>query len=255
MQTMIFLKNAAIFVLFFFFLSDAHSFSKNHENKTHFRNEVLNKTYLKVTSHHQDFSKKALMKAFTFLDQNYDSLKPDGLCLNKDNIRNRKKIRNKSCLVISDYTKSKTTPRLLLINPQNGESELFYTAHGKGSHNPNEIETGHIAKRFSNVSGSNMTSLGFYLTDNPYSSKKSTFGPGPFNGLKMDGLNCTNNNARMRYIVLHTADYVQPIEGDPKKIGNSEGCVTFPEMRKDVIQKCKGGALVYAFYDKEESVK
>lgn len=215
----------------------------------HLKNIKFDKSLSKVLKINKKFSSSAIIKAFKFLDENTTGLKKEGLCLSKDNTRNRKKIRNQKCLVVVDYTKSKNTPRLLLINPQTGTSELFYTSHGKGSHNKDEIETGHVAKRFSNKSGSNMTSLGFYLTDNTYNSKKSTFGPGPGNGLKLDGLNCTNNNARMRYIVMHTADYVQPIDGDPSKVGNSEGCVTFPEHRRDVIQKCEGGALVYAYYE------
>ncbi len=213
---------------------------------------TLKKSFNKLIKERKDFSFKALREAYSFLDNNSQKLNPEGLCFKKDNIRNRKSIRNQSCLVVADYTKSKRKPRLLVINPKTGESELFYTAHGKGSHNKDEIETGHIAKRFSNVSGSNMTSLGFYLTDNTYNSFKSTFGPGPSNGLKMDGINCSNNNARMRYIVMHTADYVQPLDGKPEKIGNSEGCVTLPEHRKDIIQKCKGGALVYTYYNKEK---
>lgn len=205
----------------------------------------------KVLKEQKTFSSKAVKKAFKFLDQHeMDITKAEGVCLNKDNKRNRKKIRNKNCLVVADYTKTKKTPRLLLINPLTGSSELFYTAHGKGSHNPNEIETGELAKRFSNKSGSNMTSLGFYLTDFLYTSKKETFGPGPRNGLKLDGISCSNNNAKMRYVVMHTADYVPSLSAGPEKIGNSEGCITFPEKRSDVLKICKQGALVYAFYEK-----
>ncbi len=219
-------------------------------NKKFFKRKELNKSFLKVLNKNKKFSKKALLKAFKFFDENLNKLNKKNLCLSKDNVRNQKRIRNKTCLIIVDYTKSKKIPRLLVVNPQTGETELFYTAHGKGSHEKDKIKTGYFAKRFSNKSGSNMTSLGFYLTDNLYTSKKITFGPGPQNGLKLDGLNCTNNNARMRYIVMHTADYVQPINGDPNKIGNSEGCITLPEHRKDIIQKCRNGALVYTYYKK-----
>jgi hypothetical protein len=207
------------------------------------------KSLTKVLKEQQAFSRDAVTKAFTFLDLYGDDItKADSICLSSDNKRNRTKIRNKNCLVVADYTKNKKNPRLLLINPFNGDSELFYTAHGKGSHNPEEIETGEVAKRFSNKSGSNMTSLGFYLTDFLYTSQKDTFGPGPSNGLKLDGINCSNNNAKKRYIVMHTADYVPSLKSGPDKIGNSEGCVTFPEKRSDVLKKCRQGALVYAFY-------
>jgi hypothetical protein len=258
------MKAYIFFLAVFFLFQSAFAFGsrpkqiETKENKNTVTTNVLltNKTFesafKKVIEKNPEFNLKALEKAFKFLDENVDSLKKENLCLGKDNIRNKSKIRNLNCMVVADYTKSKKTPRLLIINPKNGDSELFYTAHGKGSHNKDEIETGHIAKKFSNKSGSNMTSLGFYLTDNLYNSSKSTFGPGPANGLKLDGLNCTNNNARKRYIVMHTADYVQPLSGDVEKIGNSEGCVTVPEMRKDVLEKCKGGALVYAYHSSIE---
>ena len=157
------------------------------------------------------------------------ALDKESLCLKADNKNNRIKIRNPKCLVVADYTKSKLERRLLVVDPTTGESELFYTAHGKGSNQPEERETGLKAIRFSNKSGSNMTSLGFYLTDNLYSSQKDTFGPGPENALKLDGLNCTNNNARMRYIVMHTAKYVPPKVSETPEVGNSEGCVTLPK--------------------------
>jgi|GEM_PF-3003784 len=251
-------------ILFLFFVSiESYGFSKRKPpvekqvveapKKQSFKNLVFRSSMFKVLNDQKKFSSKAIEKAFKFLDQYKDDItKADSICLSEDNKRNRKKIRNQNCLVVADYTKTKKKPRMLLINPLTGESELFFTAHGKGSHNQDEIETGETAKRFSNRSGSNMTSLGFYLTDFLYTSKKDTFGPGPSNGLKLDGINCSNNNAKMRYIVMHTADYVPTVKAGSKDIGNSEGCVTFPEKRRDVLKKCKQGALVYAFYEKAE---
>ena len=222
---------------------------KDVNPKEIFKSFYLNKTLTRLYKEQPSFSKTALIKALVFFDKNKDGFQSnDSICLKKDNKNNRQKIRNLNCMVVADYSKSKKDPRLLYINPQSGESELFYTAHGKGSHKKTEIETGHLAERFSNVEGSNMTSLGFYLTDFLYTSKKTTFGPGPSNGLKLDGINCTNNNARQRYIVMHTADYVPSLSKGSSKIGNSEGCVTFPEARKDILKKCQGGALVYAYY-------
>jgi len=220
------------------------------EFKIKLKDDNFQKSLKKVLKEQDKFSDQAVINAFSFLDNYADDItKADSICLSSDNRRNRLKIRNRNCLVVADYSKTKKKPRLLFINPTSGESELFYTAHGKGSHNTDEIETGELAKRFSNKSGSNMTSLGFYLTDFLYTSKKDTFGPGPSNGLKLDGLNCSNNNAKKRYIVMHTADYVPSLKAGSKEIGNSEGCVTFPEKRSDVLKKCRQGALVYAFYE------
>jgi len=250
------LKNY-IFLTFFCFGSLSLAASKAPELKVQssqafvMKSSVYQQAFKKVIGEQKGFSKEAVYNAFSFLDSYQDNInKADSICLNKDNRRNRKKIRNRKCLVIADYTKTKRNPRLLLINPQTGASELFFTAHGKGSHNSDEIETGILAKRFSNKSGSNMTSLGYYLTDFLYTSKKETFGPGPSNGLKLDGINCSNNNAKMRYIVMHTADYVPEMSKGGESTGNSEGCITFPEKRSDVLKRCRQGALVYAFYKK-----
>jgi 6-pyruvoyl-tetrahydropterin synthase len=186
---------------------------------------------------HKYYDTKALKLALNFLDKNKDSLQKKGLCLSKNNTQ---------CLVVADYTLPKNKKRLLVYNLKDKSSELFYTAHGKGSNEPDKRETGLMPVRFSNTNGSNMTSLGFYLTDQLYNSQKDTFGPGPRNGLRMDGLNCTNNKAKGRYIVMHTAQYVPPKNTDGSGVGNSEGCITLPKLRKDILEMCKGGALVYA---------
>lgn len=211
------------------------------------KSPVFKKSIAKVTASRPDFNKKALKEAFIFLDENHLKLKTENTCLEKNNQRNREKIRNLSCMVVADYSKEKTKKRLLVINPTTGESEYFYTAHGKGSNPPKEKETALKAVRFSNKSGSLMTSLGFYLTDKLYNSQKSTFGPGPENGLRLDGLNCSNNKAKSRYIVMHTAKYVPPKTTVDANPGNSEGCVTLPKNRKDILKKCENGALVFAF--------
>jgi len=201
----------------------------------------------KVQKTHKSYDTLALKKALSFYRENISGLNHESLCLSDNNKNNRKRIRNTNCLVVADYTKSKLEKRLLVLNPTTGDSELFYTAHGKGSNEPTKRETGLKAIRFSNINGSNMTSLGYYLTDNLYRSYKDTFGPGPGNGLKLDGLNCTNNKARSRYIVMHTAKYVPPKNSLDPKVGNSEGCVTLPKDRKDILEQCKGGALVFAY--------
>ena len=214
---------------------------------TDINSPIFKESFKKVSLKRPDFNKKALKKAFTFLDENHLKIKTENTCFEKNNIRNKEKIRNLSCMVIADYSKEKTKKRLLVINPTTGDSEYFYTAHGKGSNPPDKKETALKAVRFSNTSGSLMTSLGFYLTDKLYNSQKSTFGPGPGNGLRLDGLNCSNNKAKSRYIVMHTADYVPPKTTVNASPGNSEGCVTVPENRKDILKKCENGALVFAF--------
>ncbi|MCO5113444.1 MAG: murein L,D-transpeptidase catalytic domain family protein [Bdellovibrionaceae bacterium] len=184
-------------------------------------------------------------KVFLFLDKNHEKLDPKEVCLATDNKSNREKIRNLNCLVIVDYTKSKMEKRLHLVDLKDNKVHSVYTAHGKGSNiDGNEIDL--TASRFSNTSGSLQTSLGFYLSAEPYNSYKDTFGPGPQNGIKLDGISCTNNNARKRYIVMHTAKYVPEEVTDEKSIGYSEGCITFTSAQKSLMHKCMHGALVYA---------
>lgn len=203
--------------------------------------------YLDLIKKYPQISREAFINALSFYEDSQFSLKKEGLCFSEDNKNNRLKIRNLSCVIIADYSQSKRKPRLLFLDPVSKTSEVFYTAHGKGSNAPQERESGEIAIQFSNRSGSNMTSLGYYLTDQLYTSQKKTFGPGPRNGLKLDGISCSNNKARKRYVVFHTAQYVPEISAGPEGVGNSEGCITLPKNRKDVLKACAGGALVYAY--------
>jgi hypothetical protein len=144
--------------------------------------------------------------------------------------------------VIADYTKSKLEPRLHIFKFSENKIYNLLTAHGKGS---NLAEKDLKATKFSNTPSSLQTSLGFFLTDVSYSSQKDTFGPGPNNGIKLDGLSCTNNNARRRYIVMHTAKYVTDSVENEDSIGYSEGCVTLPPSQKNLMLSCTDGALVY----------
>lgn len=189
---------------------------------------------------------KAWDTAFKFLQKNYQKLDESEVCLSKDNKDNRTQIRNLDCMVIADYTKSKMDKRLYVIKLKENKVHTLYTAHGKGSNNDgNELDL--VASQFSNTPGSLQTSLGFFLSAEPYNSYKDTFGPGPRNGVKLDGISCTNTNARRRYIVMHTAKYVPDEVTDDKSIGYSEGCITFTSSKKDIMHQCMHGALVYSY--------
>lgn len=146
--------------------------------------------------------------------------------------QNKTKIKNKDVLIIIDFKQHSSKERFFVIDMESGHVEKYLTAHGKGS-DPNH--TGY-ATIFSNQSGSNASSLGFYLTAETY------YGSNGFS-LKLDGLSSTNSNARARAVVVHGADYVTP----GSKMGRSWGCPAL-EMRfhDDVINQIKGGALMYA---------
>jgi hypothetical protein len=115
---------------------------------------------------------------------------------------------------------------------QSGDVEPYLTAHGRNS----DTDFDGYATKFSNTSGSKMSSVGFYLTAETY------YGDNGYS-LRLDGLSSTNSNARSRAIVIHGASYVR----EAVLIGRSYGCPAL-EVRyaADVINTIKGGALIYA---------
>src|SRR5690606_932140 len=80
------------------------------------------------------------------------------------------------------------------------------------------------ADKFSNLPNSNMSSLGFYLTDETYFGKHGL-------SLKLDGMdNGHNDKARERAIVMHGADYVSDsFVKQHGRLGRSLGCPALPQ--------------------------
>lgn len=146
---------------------------------------------------------------------------------------NKSKITNQSYLSVIDFSKKSTLSRFFIINMKTGEVWALHVSHGKGS------DPGHdgYAEKFSNVSGSNQSSLGFYKAAETYTGKHGL-------SLKLDGLSTTNSKARARAIVIHGADYVQE-----KSViqGRSLGCPAVSmSVRTEVINRLKGGSIIYA---------
>jgi hypothetical protein len=106
-------------------------------------------------------------------------------------------------------------------------------AHGKGSDPKHQG----LANVFSDRTGSNATSLGFFKTADVYTGSHGL-------SLRLDGLSATNAHARIRTIVIHGADYVK----DGRSIqGRSWGCPAVPIANRDaVIELLKNGSLIYA---------
>lgn len=147
---------------------------------------------------------------------------------------NSAKIRNKRYLSIIDFSKRSTDARFFIINMESGEVWAIHTAHGKGSDSDHDG----YAEKFSNKSGSNASSLGYYLAAETYYGKHGL-------SLKLDGLSTTNSKARARAVVIHGASYVK----EAKVIqGRSWGCPAVAmNLRDKVINTLKGDSLIYAF--------
>jgi hypothetical protein len=140
---------------------------------------------------------------------------------------------NDRYLTVIDFSQHSGKRRLYLIDMHDGSVERHVVAHGSGSDPDNDG----VATKFSNVSNSHKSSLGFYLTAETYSGKWGL-------SLRLDGLSETNSAARPRAIVMHGASYVA---NGKSKQGRSWGCPAIPlSERNTVIPMLKEGSLMYA---------
>jgi hypothetical protein len=117
-----------------------------------------------------------------------------------------------------------------------------------------------LAETFSNVSGSNLTSLGFTVTDAvPYTGQWGY-------SLRMRGLDPKlNSNVYSRKVVIHGWGTMGAHEASWGKTATSMGCLMISMMESGrfwgmsdrplhelVINKVKGGALVFTYSDVDE---
>ena len=146
---------------------------------------------------------------------------------------NKAKVANQRYLSVIDFSKHSKYARFFIINMSTGAVWAIHVAHGSGSDSNHDG----IAEKFSNTSGSNASSLGFYQTAETYSGKHGL-------SLTLDGLSSTNSRVRARAIVIHGADYVA--EATVKQ-GRSWGCPAVSmSIRTEVINRLKGGSIIYA---------
>lgn len=144
--------------------------------------------------------------------------------------------RSKSRLTIIDFGRSSTQKRLWVVDVEQNRV-LFHTlvAHGKNT-------GGEFAESFSNREGSEMSSLGFYLTGNTYQGKHGL-------SLKLQGLDASyNTNAASRAVVVHGAEYVsESFIRQHGRLGRSQGCPALPVGEcSAIIRAIKGGSVVFA---------
>lgn len=147
---------------------------------------------------------------------------------------NKSKFANKNYISLIDFSKRSTQARFYIIDMNSGGVWAIHVAHGKGS----DPDHDGYAQKFSNTSGSNASSLGYYRAAETYTGKHGL-------SLRLDGLSSTNSKARARAVVIHGADYVKEASVIQ---GRSWGCpaVTM-SYRTKVINALKGGSLIYAF--------
>jgi hypothetical protein len=160
--------------------------------------------------------------------------------LQKNNI-----LKDESIITIIDFSKPSTEERLFVIDLENKKIlHSSLVAHGKNS-------GWDVANKFSNISGSLMSSLGFYLTSDTYYGKHGY-------SLRLKGLEAIfNDKAEDRAIVIHKAGYVS--EQFIKKygrLGRSWGCPALPvRSARTIIDEIKSGTCLFIYAEDENYLK
>jgi len=174
-----------------------------------------------------------LLKKYSYVDPEH--MIPKGLLKEALQIYdgNSKLFPNREVISIVDFAQFSGNKRFYIVNMKKGSVWALRTAHGKGS----DMDYDGYADQFSNVPGSNATSLGVYRTAETYYGQHGY-------SLRLDGLSPTNSNARPRAIVVHGASYVR--EADVIQ-GRSWGCPAVAEEHyQEVIDLIKDGSMIYA---------
>lgn len=147
-------------------------------------------------------------------------------------------VRRDELLTVIDYSLPSSQPRLFVFNLD--KRKLLFrelVAHGKNS-------GGNRTTFFSNANGSLATSLGLFVTADPYVGSNGY-------SLRLKGLEKgVNDRAWERAIVMHGASYVnRAIINTLGRLGRSWGC---PAVRKEIARKLidtvRGGSPVFAYY-------
>ncbi len=145
---------------------------------------------------------------------------------------------SKQMLTIIDYSKPSNQKRLWVFDLKNGREVLnTWVSHGKNSGTVN-------ANSFSNSNGSLKSSIGVFVTDEPYVGGHGI-------SLRMKGLEKgINDHAYDRNIVFHGASYVNgSIIGSLGRVGRSWGCPAVSTSTiKSLVDTIKQNTVVFAYY-------
>ena len=141
-------------------------------------------------------------------------------------------------ITIADLSQSANSKRLYVIDLEH-KAVLFntYVAHGRNSGDE-------FARSFANRPHSFKSSLGFFITGEPYKGA---------HGLSLrlhGGEKGINDRALERGIVVHGASYVsEKFIRDTGRLGRSQGCPAVPdELCKPIVECIKDGSCVFLFY-------
>jgi hypothetical protein len=147
-------------------------------------------------------------------------------------------VESPATLTVIDYSLPSTSKRMWVYD-LNARALVYeeLVAHGSGTGD-------NLAREFSNTPESHQSSLGLYVTEEPYVGKNGY-------SLRMEGLDAGfNDRARERAIVIHGAPYVSDsLAKSQGRLGRSWGCPAVRDViARSLIDRVKGGGLVFAYY-------
>jgi hypothetical protein len=138
-------------------------------------------------------------------------------------------------LAVVDFDLPSTEKRFWVLDLNT--NQVLYRSLVAHGNNSGQLE----ATQFSNVNGSNASSLGFYVTGQEYVGKHGR-------SLRLQGLDPGfNDQAAARAIVVHGADYVsEAFIKEHGRLGRSQGCPALPlDLFAPIIDTLKGGAGLF----------
>ncbi|WP_179102000.1 murein L,D-transpeptidase catalytic domain family protein [Sphingopyxis sp. KK2] len=146
-------------------------------------------------------------------------------------------IRHRDRIAIVDFSAPSSEARFHFLDVASGRVSRQLVAHGSGS---DPGHTGYLHS-FSNMSESNASSEGAFLTGDYYVGKHGR-------SQRLTGLDATNDNAMERAIVIHGAWYANDdMIAAHGKLGRSQGCFAVGEQCLDETFAHLGtGRLIYA---------
>lgn len=185
-----------------------------------------------------DSLRQAVQQLQASLGPEAAALRPDVLeraCVGYLTLRQASRIQQPGVLAVADMDLPSSEQRLWVLDLKEGRIlHRSHVAHGRGS--------GHLrAERFSNVSKSACTSLGFYRTQDTYGGKHGL-------SRRLRGLDAgQNSNAEARYVVLHAADYVGAAYLQKHgQVGYSRGCPALPpDQYRAIIKSLPEGSCLF----------
>ncbi|MCG9898973.1 MAG: murein L,D-transpeptidase catalytic domain family protein [Hydrotalea sp.] len=146
-------------------------------------------------------------------------------------------VSNSKYLTIIDFSLPSSAKRWVTLNVETKDVLVHsLVAHGKNSGKE-------IANRFSNKPNSHQSSLGLFITEEPYQGAHGK-------SLRLKGVEKgINDLAYKRAIVVHGAKYVSESWIDNQGyLGRSHGCPALPEeLNSWVVDYIQGGSCLYIY--------